>query len=86
MTDTGLTIRRKRLLWRAMHRGTREMDLLLGGYARAHLESMSDGDLDQLEAVVATPDPDIMSWMMGESAVPAANDTPVLRAVLAFRP
>ena len=44
--------RRKRLLWRASHRGTREMDLLLGGFARNRIEHLNDAELDELEAII----------------------------------
>jgi antitoxin CptB len=39
--------RRKRLLWRANHRGMREMDLLLGGFARTHMERLTESELDE---------------------------------------
>jgi len=40
--------RRKRLLWRASHRGIREMDLILGGFATARIDTMTPAELDQL--------------------------------------
>ena len=86
MTDTALTIRRKRILWRAMHRGMKEVDLLLGGYALRAVASLTERELDELEAVIDLPDPALLAWIKGEAAVPASHDTPTLRAVLAFRP
>ena len=86
MTNPALTPRRKRILWRAMHRGMKEMDLLLGGYAARALPSLSERELDELEAVIELPDPALLSWIKGEAPVPPVIDTPTLRAVLAFRP
>ena len=40
-------ITRKRLLWRAMHRGIKEMDIVVGGFAQVRLSSMSTGELAQ---------------------------------------
>ncbi len=55
--------RLKCLRYRAGHRGTRELDLLLGRYANAHLDGMTDEQLDAFEAVLALPDPIIASWI-----------------------
>ena len=86
MTDPALTIRRKRILWRAMHRGMKEMDLLLGGYAVRALPSLTERELKELEAVIDLPDPALLAWIRGEAPVPSSHDSPTLRAVLAFRP
>ena len=79
-------IRRKRLLWRANHRGTREMDLLLGGFARAHIDSFSEAELDELETIIGLPDPQLMGWILGDAQVPPLQATPLLKALLTYRP
>lgn len=78
--------RRKRLLWRACHRGTREMDLVLGGFARAHLQALSPAELDEFERLIALEDPMLMGWVVGREPVPARHDSPLVRRILAFRP
>lgn len=55
----GLDDRRKRLLYRCWHRGTREMDLILGRFADAHIAQLSDDDLGELERVIQAQDPDL---------------------------
>jgi antitoxin CptB len=55
----GLDDRRKRLLFRCWHRGTREMDLILGRFADAEIANLSDGELTQLEHLMDVPDPDL---------------------------
>jgi len=78
--------RRKRLLWRASHRGTREMDLLLGGFARNHVERLSETELDELETIVGLPDHELMGWLLGGIPVPQRQATATLKALLTYRP
>lgn len=56
--------RRRRALYRAMHRGTKEMDWLLGKYAEARLEAMDDGELNEFERFMALPEPALQAWLM----------------------
>ncbi|MBN9264116.1 MAG: succinate dehydrogenase assembly factor 2 [Hyphomicrobium sp.] len=56
--------RRRRALYRAQHRGTKEMDFLLGRYAEAKLAGMAGGDLTAFEELLALPDPQLQSWLM----------------------
>ena len=58
-------VRRRRALWRAEHRGTKELDLLVGRYAAARLAEMSAGDLDRFERFLAATEPDIQHWLLG---------------------
>ena len=80
----GLDVRRRRILFRAWHRGTREMDLVMGHFADASLRELGDADLQDLEALLEVPDRDVFSWLSGELAVPGNYDTPVFRKVRAF--
>ena len=79
-------IRRKRLLWRASHRGMREMDLLLGGFARTHMDRFTESELDELEAIIGLPDQEVMGWILGDHPVPQLQATATLKALLSFRP
>jgi antitoxin CptB len=84
--DIAVEIRRKRLLWRASHRGIREMDILVGGFARQSLAAMSAAELDEFEAVIAHPDNDLFDWLIRSVPVPAEHLTATMRSLLAFRP
>ncbi len=64
--------RRRRALYRASHRGTMEMDILLGRYAQARLPAMQETKLTQFEQFIALPDPDLHSWIL--SGEPDAAD------------
>jgi antitoxin CptB len=61
MTDD-MDMRRRRAAYRAAHRGTKEMDFILGRYAEAHLPGMTSADLDNFERLLAIPDPVLTEW------------------------
>jgi antitoxin CptB len=69
-THNDLDASRRRALYRAEHRGTKEMDWLLGRFARAKLTRMDDADLEAFEEFLALPDPDIQRWLMTGDADP----------------
>ena len=81
-----LEARRKKLLWRATHRGIKEMDMLLGGYARARVGGMSVADLDSLETIIEIPDQTLLAWATNQEPVPTGQMSPMLQDVLNFRP
>jgi antitoxin CptB len=76
--------RRRRLLFRATHRGTFENDLMIGGFVRAHLAILTDTDLDALEAVMEMPDTDLADWLTGRVPIPPEEETPMLRRMRDF--
>lgn len=78
-------IRKKRLLYRANYRGFKEADLILGGFAKAHLEELSDDELADFETLLEARDHDIYDWVTGKQAVPPAYDTAVLARIRAFQ-
>ena len=80
-----LPIRRRRLRYRAWHRGTKEMDLVLGPYADAHLDGLGTAELDRLEALMDEEDTDLLKWVMGQEPVPADIDADLLATIVAFR-
>lgn len=64
-----LDTRRRRALYRASHRGTKEMDLLMGRFAEARLSNMDEASLACFERLLAEEDPDIQSWIFSEPAM-----------------
>ncbi len=85
MTSESLEIRRKRLRFRAWHRGMRESDLLLGGFADAHVNDFDQGQLDRFERLLEVADADIYDWYAGRDTVPAEYDHDVMTLLRAFR-
>jgi antitoxin CptB len=85
MTDP-FEMRLKKLLWRACHRGIREMDILMGGFARKRLERMTASELDAFEALIELPDQDMLSWITGETPIPPTVKNDLLQEFVKFRP
>ena len=84
MTENTLSpsdIRRRRLIFRATHRGTHETDLLIGGFVTARIGTMSDAEMDSLEEVMELKDADLADWLTGRIAIPSEVDSPMLRAM-----
>ena len=77
--------RRKRLLFRSWHRGTREADLILGSFAEAHLGGFDPAQLDRYEALLEVPDADLFDWIAGRASPPPEHDHDVTRLFLNFR-
>jgi len=83
-TSADLDERRRRLLFRAWHRGIREMDLIMGRFAEAKLAGMTDAELDEFERLIEVRDHDLFSWIATSEPVPANYDTPVFHALKSF--
>jgi antitoxin CptB len=73
--------RRRRLLYRATHRGTYENDLMIGGYAHKHIATMDEVSLDEFEAVMEHPDAELADWLTGRLPIPDKVDSPMLRSI-----
>ena len=76
--------RRRKLVYRACHRGTKEMDLVLGGYVQKVIGELSEAELDELEAIISLPDPSLSSWLIGKEPVPPEFDTKLMASILSF--
>jgi len=75
--------RLKRIRMRSWRRGTKEMDLVLGPWADAHLTGLSEAELDEYEVLLAENDQDLMAWILGPVAAPAGLG-PLLDRITAF--
>jgi len=81
----GLDDRRKRLLFRCWHRGTREMDLILGRFADAEIATLAEGDLSQLERLIEVPDPDLYAALTGDKPLAPEYAGTLFERIKAFR-
>lgn len=77
-----LDTRRRRILFRATHRGMQETDRLVGGFVAARIGRFDEGELVAVEGILELVDADLADWLMGRRAVPPEHDTPMLRAML----
>jgi antitoxin CptB len=71
MTTETAEARRKRMAMRSWRRGTKEMDLILGPFADAHLAELAEADLVLYDRLLAENDQDLMAWVLGQSDPPA---------------
>jgi antitoxin CptB len=76
--------RRKRLRFQCWHRGTKEMDLILGGFAERHLSELGEAELDMLERLLAVVDTTLYLWISGQQTVPAEFTSPMLHRLKTF--
>lgn len=83
-TSADLDPRRRKILFRARHRGMRENDLIMGGFADAHIADLDETELDEFERLIEVLDRDLLSWMTGEADVPENYDTELFRRLKAF--
>ena len=58
---------------------------MIGGFVRANLASLTDADLDALEAVMEMPDTDLADWLTGRVPIPPEEETPMLRRMRDFQ-
>lgn len=79
-----IEIRRKRLLYMATHRGFKEADILLGGFATQALPTMGVDEMDEFEALLSLSDHDIYGWIIGNLETPANLKGPVFDRICAF--
>ncbi len=77
--------RRKRLLFRCTHRGVRELDIILGQFARAFLPQMDSQQLDDFESLLEADDNDLYEWISGRTVPPPVMDTHVIKLLINFK-
>jgi antitoxin CptB len=84
LSSEGLDPRRRRLLFRCWHRGIREMDIVLGKFADAHLAILSETELNEIEQWLGIPDQQIFAWVNGMETTPQEFDTALFRRLRDF--
>ena len=83
--NSKLNARQRRLVFRAWHRGIREMDLVFGQYVDAHIMKLDEKAMDELEYIMSFEDRDLLTWVTGEVPVPHDVDSPLFRDILDYR-
>lgn len=83
-SSEGLDVRRRQLLFRAWRRGVREMDLIVGRFADAHIGALDAPDLDDFARLMEAPNASLYAWVTGAEPIPRDYDTSVLRQLMSF--
>lgn len=73
--------RRKRLRFRAWHRGVKEADIIVGAFVDAHVAGWGHEQIRWLERLLEEPDQDVLAWIMRARPVPAPFDTEIMAAM-----
>jgi antitoxin CptB len=77
------SVRRRRILYRSSHRGTKELDFLLGGFVASRLEALGPEETARMEALLDEGDNDLFDWITGKMAGPVVyND--LIRMIRSF--
>lgn len=84
ISSAGLDERRRRTLFRAWHRGMREMDILYGKFADSEIAKLTESELDQFETLMDLPDRDVLMFITGEADTPTHYDTGLFRKLKDF--
>jgi antitoxin CptB len=79
-----LDLRRRKLRFRSWHRGMREMDLIMGRFADASLDRLSEDEVAQFERLIEVPDRDLLAWITGEEPTPKDYEGGLLRKLREF--
>jgi antitoxin CptB len=85
LSSAALDERRRRILFRAWHRGVREMDLVMGRFADAHLPTMNDAELVEFERLLDLSDPEALAWIIHGEQPPREFLTPLFARLRASR-
>jgi antitoxin CptB len=85
-SSEGLDDRRKRLLFRCWHRGTREMDLILGRFADTAIASLTEDEVTELEHLIELPDPDLYAALTGDTPLAPQYAGALFNRIKSFRP
>jgi len=84
ISSEGLDLRLRKLKFRLWHRGIREMDLVMGGFADAELMKLSEAELTEVEGWLDIPDQQMFAFVNGSETPPADLDTPLFRKLRTF--
>lgn len=80
-SSADLDARRRRALFRAWHRGMREMDLVLGRFADEEIGTLNEEELRQFEELLEVPDTEFFKWVTEEVQAPKDHETPLLKRI-----
>ena len=75
-------VRKRRVRFRCWHRGTKELDLLMGPFVARFLDALTDAQLGQLEHLLTVPDLDLYNWITRRAPVPAGANCDTLDLII----
>ena len=79
-----LNVARKRLQYRAWHRGTKELDFILGHFMDAHIQTFDAKTIADFESLLNCEETELQQWLMGQKPVPEGKEGKMLSRIRAF--
>lgn len=76
----------KKLLYKSCYRGCKETDLIIGEFAKDHLEQMSKTELSEFENILELSDGDIYDWYTQKKPIPAEVNSDMLQKLMQYEP
>lgn len=81
-----LTFLKKRILYRSNYRGCRETDLIIGSYAKLHIDKLSQDQLVEFDLILQENDHDLYDWILQKSSLPAKySNSSVMSELIKFK-
>ena len=77
--------RLKKIKYRAHHRGTQEMDIILGGFVDGVIADYTPEQLDDLEALMGETDADLYNWIIGKEPLDNAPYPALLAQIAQYQ-
>ena len=76
---------RRKLIFRSEHRGTKEMDIILGTFARSFIPTATQEQVDAYDELLNESDPDLYNWISMREEVPADQDNIILKKLVGYQ-
>lgn len=76
---------RKRIFYKATHRGMHETDKIIGGFAVQELKNLSEDLLYDFDKLLDVPDVDLLNWVLGREVVPRSFDNRIFQLIVEFK-
>jgi antitoxin CptB len=73
---------RKRLYYQSQHRGMKEMDLILGGFAQQHLQTLTEEELLEFEQLLALSDQQLYGWIVENDSVTSDVLSKIIKMII----
>tara|TARA_Y100000590_G_C15489154_1_gene926998 strand:- start:49 stop:303 length:255 start_codon:yes stop_codon:yes gene_type:complete len=82
---TNKEILKRKIIYRSEHRGTKEMDLLLGNFVKMHINQLNENELNELEKLLLLDDEILTNWYFEKKIDKTVPATTVSRMLKKFR-
>ena len=83
MTNT--EVLKKQIIYRSMHRGTKEMDLLLGNFVKKYIDKFSFDELEDLDKLLFIDDEVLYKWYFEKNSNNTIPNTKVSAMLKNFK-